>query len=542
MDLHSPPLTEGSPFYSYHAFLFPFKWNYKKKLPELLEEQTDLSRISQLMGQFSEKWERRQTWAKPKSIVQYNEVVYFYNFVRPAIYDTGEPDSLQLHYYYRMPAAKGKNQYIIELADGKEYFLDIDDIVISYFNSGVGYLAFSLYNRRADQSAPSDVLTINAMGRRIMPPFFSIPKDLVGQQAFFEAADWKSALTETQKDNQLAARISLMSNGSEWVKEDFGGWLDNQDPAREPGLVRKLFPESLFDEISLEPLLDDRMFTVCWYGNSELIKQLNAKGTETSYESGEWWYQYVFVDVGSATCRDKEMRAKLLREATNPRWAAEGTLYGISRYSFVALTDQFNTSSFAKVICSHIQTIYYKVALLTLMQRACLLRFSQEVTAISELTKGNKNIAPRVSSLYKIYIRFVNKVYFREVTAQEQGIELYDTLQQQMRIEKHVKDLEVEIQELHQYVSILEEEEQNKKLKILTYIGALFVVPSFIGTYFGIGGCDLKIHWPGISVLSALSVLLAFCIILSKGARRGIFLVLLILLILFTLISPGIVL
>jgi len=37
-------------------------------------------------------------------------------------------------------------------------------------------------------------------------------------------------------------------------------------------------------------------------------------------------------------------------------------------------------------------------------------------------------MSKKVSDLYLAYIRFVNKIYFREVTAYEQGIELYDML------------------------------------------------------------------------------------------------------------------
>lgn len=179
--------------------------------------------------------------------------------------------------------------------------------------------------------------------------------------------------------------------------------------------------------------------------------------------------------------------------------------------------------------------MYYKTALLALMQRACLMRFSQEVTAISQLPKRDRRIAARVSSLYKQYLRFVNKIYFREVTAQEQGIEHYDILQNQMRLDKHVKDLELEIQELHQYVSMLEEEQRNDKLDILTYIGAFFVVPSFIATYFGINDYNMDGHWWEISLLGFLSAAFAFGVVRVSGAWRTLFVVLLVLLMTFTL-------
>jgi Mg2+ and Co2+ transporter CorA len=101
--------------------------------------------------------------------------------------------------------------------------------------------------------------------------------------------------------------------------------------------------------------------------------------------------------------------------------------------------------------------------------------------------KDDKKISltDRVSNLYKQYIRFVNRIYFREVTAQEQGIEFYDMLQKHMKIESNVKDLDDEIGELHSYTTLIEEQKQNQNIELLTVIGALFILPSFINGFFG---------------------------------------------------------
>ncbi|MBP9076715.1 MAG: hypothetical protein KBG02_07620 [Haliscomenobacter sp.] len=536
MPLIETPLSSSEPFYSVHAFLFPFEWTYRNNNSPLLEDQTDLSRIEVLMQLRGPNWERRASWVNPQSLVQYNEVTYFYDFVRPVLYDTGTEDSLQRHYYYKLPGAEHENEYVIELANGKTYRLEIDDIVVSFFNTGVGYMAFSLYNRRKEQSAPQDILKINAFGRRVYPPFLSTNLDLIGQQAFFDDQDWARGLKGTQEiSNEMARSIRLETNGVAWAVEDFQSWLVDQNPQRPPALVRQLLPEAMLQETALSPVLDDRMFTVCWYGNKELTEYLKGQNPEEHYKTDDWWYQFVFVDTNGATCPNKTLQKKLLEEATNPRWVNYGTFYGISRYSFVALTEHFSAGFFAKIIASHVQTMYYKTALLALMQRACLMRFSQEVTAISQLPKRDRRIAARVSSLYKQYLRFVNKIYFREVTAQEQGIEHYDILQNQMRLDKHVKDLELEIQELHQYVSMLEEEQRNDKLDILTYIGAFFVVPSFIATYFGIGDYEMDGHWWEISLLGFLSAAFAFGVVRVSGAWRTLFVVLLVLLMTFTL-------
>lgn len=525
-------LTSTEPLYSSHIFLYPFEWSYRQPPSDLLEDQTELLAIEKIMAANGARWERRSGYLPPQTLTQFNEVVYFYEFVRPVLYDTGHPDSLQRHYFFRPPGPDFT--YVITLATGTTYRLAIDDIVLSFYDTGVGVMAFHLLNQDRQQSSPQDILNINFFGRRVYPPFFSTELGNIGEQAFFEDQDWTRGLGNTQQFNNLAQSISLQVGTVPLVMEDFQRWIIDQHPEREPELVAGLFPVALQQALALAPVLDDRMFTVSWYGNAELVKYLKGTDPEEDYQTNDWWYQYIFVDRDGSTCPNRAMCKKLLTEATYPRWISEkySTYYGISRYSFVALTEEMTKNYFARLINSHVRSMYYKIALLGLVQRSSLLRFSQEVTAISQLPRRDRRIAQRVGSLFKQYLRFVNKIYFREVTAQEQGIELYAILQEQMRLDKQVKDLELEIQELHHYVTMLEEDQRNNKLDVLTYIGALFVAPSFIGTYFGINGYQMAKHWLHISIFSFAAALLALLVVYSQGRYRIIWLSLLILLML----------
>lgn len=93
-----------------------------------------------------------------------------------------------------------------------------------------------------------------------------------------------------------------------------------------------------------------------------------------------------------------------------------------------------------------------------------MLRFSGEITKVSQLSNQDvEAVSKRVSSLYKEYIRFVNQIYFREITAQDQGIEMYNKLHSCLQMESYIKDLDGEIEELHQYISLMEDRERNKK-------------------------------------------------------------------------------
>lgn len=54
-----------------------------------------------------------------------------------------------------------------------------------------------------------------------------------------------------------------------------------------------------------------------------------------------------------------------------------------------------------------------------------------------------------------------------------------------MQLEKNVKCLDEEIQELHNYVLLVQEKKQNRNIELITLIGAMFVVPTYISSFLG---------------------------------------------------------
>jgi CorA-like Mg2+ transporter protein len=532
--IYDQPIHSKEPFYSYHVFLFPFEWEHKEKKNLLLEEQTTLKAFVKHLEQPDSKWKRDGSWydGQPQTLIHYNEVSYFHDFVRKALYDDGTPESFLKHFRYQKPPG---SLYCLE-ANGITYKLEIDDILLHVYNTGVGVLSFHLYNRERTQSSPDDILRINQYGRRLYPPFYGTNEELLGEQEFFRDANWLEGLNKV-KGVEMPVRIWLEANGVPFIVEDFSVLSPPPKLGKLPATIMGLLPVSLIDIMDIAPALDDRMFVLCWYGNDDLIKEVQQRvSTEIrqdnpnyKYECHEWWYKFIFVDGGMKTCDNDIMTVEFLRKHTNARWVNSGTLFGASRYSFVCLTNEIPSGAFARIIVSHVQTMYYKIAELCLVQRACILRFSDEVTEVSKL-KPEEGLAQRVSSLYRQYIRFVNKIYFREVTAQEQGIELYDLLQQHMRLEQNVKDLDGEIQELHQYARLMEEEKRNKALERLTYLGALFLVPTFVVGYYGMNvfpklpdGAPPQ-YWVLLS--SIVLVLLVWAALKAKGFWRWVLVVL----------------
>lgn len=397
------------PMHSYHIFYFPFKWEVKGRENMLFAEQTNLDHIS---------WNPYSNWLVDTEITDekelnelYNEKNYYYEFVHPVLYDTGKKNSIVKHFERKEPQQRDV-LYKISKKGGKTYSLKVDAINLNLYATGVGMLTFYLINELDNQKEPEDILFINQYGRRIFPPF----------------------IADLEYRNEIAESISIEGLNGEvsHFYEDFSSYT-NKKPWKPTCFINNMITD-VCDKIKITPVIDDRMFVLCWYGNDELSRSISDNFQDFIYQDN-FWYNYVFVDKGDPTCQNKEMRKELTDESIYKRWQEYGTIYGMSRYSFVALMD---TGSFStNVLFIHMRTIYARMVELVLVQRSSTLRFSDEITRVSCLSKDNKvekEVIEQISSLYKEYIRFINQVHFREVTTQDQGIEIYDLMTKTLKI------------------------------------------------------------------------------------------------------------
>ena len=439
--------------FSFHTFMFPFRWKVANLANKPFSEQIDLNSIH--YGH-SSNWERVgiPPTNEKESDDLYNERNYFYEFVHPTLYDDNSDTSLIRHYERLEPKHGESISYRIVCGKNKqEYDLDVQAINLNLYSSGVGMLSFYLYNTRYPNV--QDVLAINQYGRRVFPPFIG----------------------DVETRFELAHRIEIAGlNGV--YSEDFSRYTNNVKSNTPAYFIPKMVHE-VAENIELQPVVDDRMFVLCWYKNEEWADKFQ-NGYDNFIKCDEDWYKFVFVDnYYGLSCQNEEMRWEIIKKATYERWQNYTSLYGISRYSMVYLTNESCPSH----LTNYFETEYARMAELVLMQRATVLRFSSEVTSISKLS-GGKGFGERVSSLYKEYIRFENQMYFREISAQDQGIEMYQKLYDAMNLNEQVEKLDEEIQELYNYVTLREDRQTNKTMSLLTWITTIFLPVTVIAGYF----------------------------------------------------------
>ncbi len=480
---------------SHHLFLFPFTLEENKSSsPDTDTENPEDFMISAAEGLKAEGWE--ETPFEPETDnLKYSEYVYFHPFVRPAMFGgISRADANPVLRYFSLPVSDD-DEFVIEVktqddeTPGKyhqrEYRLKVAGISLRLYETRIGVICFDLLN--LEHPERDDVIRINDLGRRIYPQFLG---EIHGVR------DTKNVF--------LAHRICLRVNGKEYDENFSQNRFHKPYPVvghHVDGLLGKSFvtdPSALGKNgarFLYTPTIDDRMYTVCWYGNGEWGEELKRQSFfEYAYLRDADWYRFVFLDGNDAGCAHPEMMRRLIQESTYERWADMGTLYGISRYSLVCLSD---TGFGYHILRHHMRKQYAQMAALLLAQRASILSFSHRVTKISHNIQRLRShpesgdsadadrIAEQVERLHAEYISFINRLWFIEISPQEQAIEMHTQAMEIMRLKQDMAELKAEIKDLYEYVGITQDRAANRKMNHLNILGALFLPLIVITGFFG---------------------------------------------------------
>lgn len=423
--------------------------------------------------------------------------------------------------------------------------LNLEKVTLDLYKEGIGVFSFHLNyfpeTSLNEKDKLANILLINQYGRRIYPPFLDLRYSdfeldevnselegtkrrelaesisIIDTEKILITENWNDIQVQLNATAYIPRHILYFLNVEELENKYWFKYSEKEAPLKRT-------------EIELGLVLDDRMFVMSWLGAEQLTEEFqkqdlilekekeqfgyvlsdlckrqlgdNESGgffrndSESAsfirrnsngyrYLNNDFWYQYVFVDGGFKTCQNEIMQEQLLSKHTYDRWVGYNTLYGISRYSFVMLTAPFKelrrTEVNAAFIPDHLQTIYFRMVSLVLVQRSMVLFFSKKISDIEiSIENEDKQIQKEALILYKTYRDFINKTFHREVTAQEQGIELYDMLQEHLRVEKQAKELEKEFDETYRLVSLIGTKQTSDRMRLLAMLGSIIVVPTFI--------------------------------------------------------------
>ncbi len=544
---------ENKELHSVHAFMLPLRWDYLPKGYSPVtgkdkfsfDERTNMQKMCDYL--LKSGWERNFYRIEGQA-ENYNELTYFHAFAAKTLFDLQQPleknntiiDDHKVMAYFCIEPEKGENAYYKIATSTDEFLLELTGISLHIYNSGVAILTYNLENY--SYSNPEEILKINEFGRRIYPQFLT------------NNANATDAVKNVFHPCSIQVFSTKISNGYP-VKEDFSHFDDISTLethknsgngqytygtiVKIPAYVTCLFNDSFVfaakeerqEKIRFNLLADDRMFFQCWYGNNDVAKKLKEK-TSTAKQEEIYGYEnscflYAFLNGDRSTDKlgigNNAMLKKNIEDSVYTRWAEYGTIYGFTRDSFVAVTQSKEIMG-ALDISMHVKTMYYQMAVISLAQRAIILRFSAEVSSLADLGKTNRiQASDLIGKIYLNYIEFINKIYFREVTSHLQGIEIYSLFHKVMRIADDVKDLDHEIQELHNFSTMIKQDKQGVEAQWLSRIATIYLPASVIFSILGANFLPqdglrfvnkhfdwISVFWIGVGLLPSLCYYIYF--------------------------------
>ena len=466
----------------FHAFfMFPFRFHDKfnlKKLKKIFVEQ-------------NKKWIHQPY--KIAEGMQYNEYLYFYPHIRKVLFSNVQNSSnRENRAFFRFKKDEEITYTVYQDVHDFKLSLPVGEIYLHLFENGTAILAIEILVEQPAQNL-KQLLQFLDYGRRLYVPFINRDAKILNSKkiygAFYNKDDvYKDAIAATQ----CASKIVLKVNGKEKItdfRKQFN--FDNKHPDKHylSHIIRWLLESDniCYEKGHYHPIVDDRMYTHAYYdiyktdefnGNDKFLKDVK-KYFEHDFskakinEGVKSLYQMIFIDSNLPTIANNPMFKELLDKSIYKRWIDWGTIYGFSRYSSVIISDSRKDA--APFIQVHFETMYYQIALLLFFYRGSLLSFFHRAVKIAEKIEKSKPIK-ELQRLQEDFILFENKYWFKEVTAQDQGIEIFDLWEKQMRNNLLLNDVKQGIQDLYTYFDSHREKRIARYITILTVIGG-FLLP-----------------------------------------------------------------
>lgn len=377
--------------------------------------------------------------------------------------------------------------------------LAVNGVRLKLFNTGVGMLVFELENYTL--SSETDINRINEFGRRVFMPFIKSEEDrtcslcadrislFYGDTEILEASGKISGMESSRADEIKLASIVhyFLSNSEKRVTTS---------------------PNPKANEFYIEPIIDDRMFVACICNNKDLVndlKQWNDQERAYTYlvhaetlrpdakdNLARRLYELMFVDGDGITCLNRTMLKESLEKHLYTRWTEYSTITGITEYSMITVTSGIEFLSLPFL------AEYIEIMILVLAQRASLLAFER---AISQIACNKTKLD--VETVQKKYVMFQSELLLQEVTAQQQGIELYNMLLDNLFINQQQVGIEAQIKSLFDLNSASNEKSENWILFILAVLGISEAAQIIVGEWL-----ELKEYCLHVSLSAFVGILL----------------------------------
>jgi len=528
---------------SWHLFIAPLyleNKNYKNP-DEMYEEIEELKKSIIKDSQFKLK-ERRFHIETPND---YNVFQYFFDDARRSIFwfDEQETEGKNGAIRFRLNVSdrpykqeepepigelllriyeSNKNQDLSRDGDTKptlhdEIQLEIMDVDITLYQFNVGHVSYLCRYRHPvegpdqEESFYKYVLMINDRLRRLYLHWLSkglensAPDDIEGR--INAQVDGRAPY----HDVRISVRdkyCNVPFTEDDIIEEDYSACLV-YEALDVSGVNRPILLEATLGGMekrklgcSFELLDDNRMFTVSYILPKHLdlfLSVFNWNSIE-DLNNSERWHKLLTVDTprNSMITNNEALRLENIKNSTYTRWmngydVSDTTLFGYTKHSFIMVGDRGNFH-FKNVVKLNFLHQYSEMARLVLAQTAAVHRFGRVIYNLSGKISNtgdvrifglDQEIFNEVSEFKQLFNDFTNRMYFREITSQIQGTELYQLLQGKQEMGIHMTELKEEINQLSDHLEMLQRQSQEKSIHLLTQTTIILGVLTFATGLFG---------------------------------------------------------
>lgn len=526
--------------YSYHTFLYPFRWSNCSR--EVFEENIKKNGWQENDMVTTDNRLRSVVVDIDEDILQQRLDYQAYQYFNPATRNALFRGDGQIVHNYVLEKEKvhNKSNYIIN-AKNKTYELNINNISLKLFNTDVGILVLETEYWIEDKEisiyqARKDVLAINEYGRRLYPEY--LPAKLkIGEGKKVESDFLESNICASYiaiKIGDTVIKENIQEKAEKHLKGETGeSYLENP---RQPFTIinQLLFGEETSNNMDIIPAIDDRMFVCCCILDEKWGKHFtdNKDRAKCNAQDGLWnfmndWktglelYGLINIDAGTVSCQNRVMLNHYFEEQLYLRWVEFGTIHAVTNHSMFCITSKFVEDS----VVNPFLVLYVQMCCLVLAQRASLIAFDSEITRTiaTSVEQGRKRKSERLYAqkvrreklidLERKFTLFQGELLIAEITSQIQGIELYKKLRDMLFIDKLHDNIQVQVRNLFE-IAEAEQQESDSKIEKALSVLAILAVASFCTDFYdfvnkGNGDSYVKEIWIGTIIVLLLIVVLS---------------------------------
>lgn len=470
-------------------------------------------------------WKRDSYTCSDFNSQAYQDMMFFHPFMRRVFFDIQISDATSeeslLHCYVIPPPDDARLLFEARDKQGRFTTIEITDLRLFLFANGMGILSFGV---EAFDIPMSDVLLINESLRKVYPSS--------GQQIL----DGRIPCDFSLVLERGGSRSVLIRDTETFTHGKMRGVL--------PPLVKTICAPLYFLDYTneeFEPVLDERMVV---YSYVSIDPDTVPEDFKDSEEYQILLSRLLFVDRQGQSYRySPEFVRQAMQRQYYKRWAHQGTYYGFTSYSSLAVTvgtiqRDLSESSAPPLVHRMFTTRYYLMMLVALFYRATLLDVAERTALVSkvlyldqwdgELTVENIKVT---DGLRAEFLHFSSHWYFTELTNKDEEADHFDLQCNQFRTEAMHKEVAEELDalnaSLHNYHQFRNTEGLNRLGMLSMILGAGAVVTGFFGMNFQIGPFAEDLLKGGSGTMWAPYFAIAAATFVSFGAILfGLFLVL----------------